>query len=130
MTARAETTVLVDAATVYSEGVLAGLRTASAIVGRTDDAFASHLATALLAAKALPRGEARDTIVASLDLLRPVAPPLKLQALVREWRATVYHNQWLAERGTPAPCPSAPSRDQLLSRIHAFLMTFPDTDHD
>lgn len=36
MTARAETPVLVDAAVVYAEGVLAGLRTACNVIGRND----------------------------------------------------------------------------------------------
>ncbi|MGN6236986.1 hypothetical protein [Dyella sp.] len=36
MTARTETTVLVDAAVVHAEGVLAGLRMACSILGRED----------------------------------------------------------------------------------------------
>jgi len=36
VTARAVTDVVVDAATVYAEGVLAGLRTAANLIGRAD----------------------------------------------------------------------------------------------
>lgn len=92
MTARAETVVEVDAATVYAEGVLAGLRTACNIIGRGDYG----------------------------DL------PPQLERQVREWRAHVYHNQWLAEHGRPAPAPDLPSREQFIARIHAYLCTFPD----
>lgn len=35
MTARAESTVLVDAAQVHAEGVLAGLKTAASLIART-----------------------------------------------------------------------------------------------
>lgn len=96
MTARTETTVIVDAATVYAEGMLAGLRTACNLIGRDDQGL---------------------------------IPP-RLHALVREWRARAIHNQWLAERGRAEAFPDLPSREQLLARIHAFLMTFPDTDHE
>lgn len=95
MTARVETSVYVDAATVYAEGVLAGLRTACNVIGRSDV------------------GE---------------IPP-ELHKLVRAQRATVYHNQWLAERGRPAGFPQLPSRDELLARIHVFMEMFPEFRH-
>lgn len=92
MTGRTATPVYVDAATVYAEGMLAGLRAACNIVGRHD---------------------AGDI-------------PPQLSRLVTEWRAHVYHNQWLAERGRPADLPPVPDRAHVLARIHAFLATFPD----
>ncbi|WP_266170762.1 hypothetical protein [Dyella subtropica] len=94
MTAREYTVIEVDAATVYAEGMLAGLRTAANIIGRTDQG----------------------------DI------PPQLHAQVRAWRATVYHNEWLAQQGRAAPMPTLPNRDALMARIHAFLLTFPDTD--
>lgn len=92
MTARLSTVVELDAATVYAEGVLAGLRTACNLIGRSDMS----------------------------DI------PPHLHAQVREWRARVYHNQWLAQQGRAAPCPDMPPREQLIARIHHFLNTFPD----
>lgn len=95
MTTRTETIVHVDAATVYAEGMLAGLRTACNIVGRKDQG----------------------------DI------PPQLHAQVRAWRATVYHNAWLAGQGTPAEMPNLPDREQLMARLHLFLLSFPDTDY-
>jgi hypothetical protein len=95
MTARETTFITVDAATVYAEGVLSGLRTACNILGGKD----------------------------SSDM------PPKFHAQVREWRAVVYHNQWLAEHGNPAAFPDLPRRDELLARIHTFLLMFPEFDH-
>ena len=96
MTARANTVVHVDAATFYAEGVLAGLRTACNIIGRTDD------------------GD---------------VPP-QLQAQVREWRAHVYHYQWLASRGFPADPPAFPERSTVMALIHAVLHDFPEVSDD
>ncbi|MHA6203508.1 hypothetical protein ACXU4B_03675 [Dyella soli] len=95
MTGRAATVVQVDAATVYAEGMLAGLRTACNVLGGKDSA----------------------------DI------PPRLHALVREWRAHVYQNEWLAQQGRAADLPNLPDRAQLMARLHAFLMTFPDIDY-
>lgn len=130
MTVRVETSVYVDAATVYAEGVLAGLRTACNVL---DKAGAGLLTPpqrkAVDVVLASCTRDQREKLRAALSVCELNIPP-QLHALVRAQRAVVYHNQWLAERGRPARLPDMPARDVLMARIHAFMQVFPEFDHD
>lgn len=96
MTARASTEEFVDAATVYAEGRLSGLRMAAQIIGKHDQA----------------------------DI------PPEITRLVRELRCTVYHNQWMYQRGHAVPLELLPDRTELIARIAAFLDLFPGDSHE
>ena len=116
MTARACTEVVVDAATVYTEGVLAGLRTACNIIGRHD-------------CRRLSARQKRFLVKVFGHCEFGVVPP-ELERLVTTYWSTAIHNDWLARRGTPAGCPQLPDRSVLISRIDAFLQLFPEQAHD
>jgi hypothetical protein len=138
MTARAETVIEVDGATVYAEGMLAGLRTACNLIekggaglltGRQRKAIDAVFAAC--EAQATDKAfwqQQRDALHAALAACELSVPP-KLLAQVREWRAIAIHNQWRADVGNPAALPIIPSRDVLLPRIHTFLLMFPEFDH-
>ena len=116
MTARAETTVYVDAATVYAEGVLAGLRTACNIIGRHD-------------VRRLSKAQKQVLVDVFGHCEFGVIPP-ELERLVTAYRSIAIHNDWLARRGTPADLPVLPDRAALIARIDAFLQLFPEQSHD
>jgi hypothetical protein len=116
MTSRAETIVYVDAATVYAEGVLAGLRSACNIIGRHDS-------------RKLTARQRRFLVKVFGHAEFGVVPP-ELERLVTAYRSIAIHNDWLARRGTPAECPLLPDRAALIARIDAFLQLFPEQSHD
>lgn len=137
MTARESSMVIVDAATVYAEGKLSGLRDAANVIERgsrsvltaqqrkaLDEVF-DRCAEAC-GDDAFWRDE-RRAVEAILSRCELSVPPA-LMTLIRDWRANVYHNQWRAQVGNPSPMPEMPDRSAILARIHAFLLTFPDTD--
>ena len=137
MTARESSLVIVDAATVYAEGKPSGLRDAANLIERgSGGVLTVHQRRALeevFLRCAEASGDAafwrdqRRAIEAILSRCELSVPPA-LMTLIRDWRANVYHNQWLAEVGRPASVPEMPDRRAILARIHAFLLTFPDTD--
>lgn len=138
MTARAHTDVILDAATVFAEGRLSAFKDAANILDgasmglltgyqrrRIDDMFER------CAAKSGDAAWWRAECSALLALLAEceVNVPPRLYAKIREARSIVIHNAWLAQQGRPLDLPSMPPRDQLMARIHAYLIQFPDTDH-
>jgi hypothetical protein len=138
VTARESSFVTVDAATVYAEGKLSGLRDAANLIERGGAGVLTPLQRKALdeifdrcadaCGDAAFWREQRKAIGAVLSRCELSVPP-SLMHLIRDWRAHVYHNQWLAEQGRPAAVPNMPDRGAILARIHAFLLTFPDTDH-
>ena len=129
MTARAETSVYVDAASVYAEGVLSGLRTACNVLDKRGGGLLSvPQRDALERVLVRCTCDVRDELLAVLACCELNVPP-QLHVLVRAQRATVYHNQWLAECGGPAGLPALPGREELMARIHAFMVMFPEFAH-
>ena len=134
MTARESSMVIVDAATVYAEGKLSGLRDAANVIERGNGSVLTvQQRKAVFDRCAEACGDrpfwqdqrrALEAILSRCELSVP--PPL--MTLIRDWRANVYHNQWRAQTGNPSSMPDVPDRSAILARIHAFLLTFPDTD--
>ncbi len=138
MTARAHTDVILDAATVFAEGRLSAFRDAANILDGANlgllTGYQRRAIDEMFERCAAKAGEAewwRAECVALLAVLAQceLNVPPRLHAKVREARAIVIHNAWLAQQGRPLDLPSLPPREQLLSRIHAYLIQFPDTDH-
>lgn len=138
MIARASTVVEVDASTVYAEGRLAGFRDALNLLERSNKGVLSSKQRRMidglcagLVAGALSTSDvaAFKRKVLAIVSEQEISVPSSMFEKLRELRSVVYHNEWLAARGRPAVMPALPNRDALLARIHAFLLTFPDTDH-
>lgn len=138
MTSRAHTWVEVDAATVFAEGRLSGFRDACNMLEKANGGLLNNyqrrVIDQVLRRCADKAGDApwwRDeyrTLMAQLSVCELSVPP-SMAAKVREARAIVIHNAWLAQQGRPADLPNLPPREQLLSRIHAYLIQYPDTDN-
>lgn len=137
MTTRAHTDVVLDAATVFAEGRLSAFRDAANILEKGNagllNGYQRREIEKVFDRCAAKVGDApwwREqyrVLIAQLSHCELSVPPA-MQAKVREARAIVYHNAWLAVQGRPADVPNLPPREQLLSRIHAYLIQYPDTD--
>lgn len=102
---------LVDAATVYAEGYLAGVRTAV------------NMITGHSAYWVCPQCTANNKAGTDKSLIK------RLMHHITEWRSRVYHNQWLAQQGRPAGMPELPDREATFKRLRAFMLMHPETDH-
>ena len=129
MTARESSMAIVDAATVYAEGKLSGLRDAANLIERANgsvltaqqrralDELFDRCADAC-GDKAFWRDQ-RKALEAILSRCELSVPP-SVMTLIRDWRANVYHNQWRAQVGNPSPMPDMPDRSAFLARIHGI----------
>lgn len=138
MTARAHTDVILDAATVFAEGRLSAFCDACNLLEKANGGLLNNYQRRVIEqifdrcaqrAGDAPWWKAEYRMLMNQLSTCELSVPPSVHAKVREARATVIHNAWLAQQGRPADLPNLPPREQLMARIHAYLIQYPDTDH-